>query len=112
MATRTARPVQRVRRATRPQRKYVVLPRSEYPRLRHYARHAGYVVDALDFSAWSIGRDLRQLRRKANLTQAEVAARAKIRVETLSRLENGRGNPTLKTVQKILRAMGARASIT
>jgi DNA-binding phage protein len=35
-----------------------------------------------------------------------VAARAKIRVETLSRLENGHGNPTLATVRSILRALG------
>jgi DNA-binding XRE family transcriptional regulator len=108
MTTRTLRPARRLRHATRPQSKYVVLPRSEYPRLRHYPKHAGYIVDALDFSAWSIGRDLRRQRRKAKLTQAEVAARAKIRVETLSRLENGHGNPTLKTVRKILSALGAR----
>ena len=109
MTTRTLRSKRGVRRLTRAESKYVVLPRSEYPNLHRYPKHGGYVVDALDFTTWSIGRDLRRLRRKAGLTQAEVAARAKIRVETLSRLENGHGNPTVKTVHKILRAVGAPA---
>ena len=39
------------------------------------------------------------------MTQAQVARRAGIRVETLSRLENGRGNPTLATVRMVLRAV-------
>jgi len=34
-----------------------------------------------------------------------LAARANIRVETLSRLENGHSNPTAKTVRAILRAL-------
>lgn len=100
--TRSTKTAGRVRRAGR---EYVVLPRSEYHRRRHY-KGTQYVVDALDFVNWSIGKDLRRLRRKAGLTQAEAAARAKIRVETLSRLENGHGNPTVATVRKILRALG------
>jgi transcriptional regulator with XRE-family HTH domain len=64
-------------------------------------------VDAVDFLSWSIGRDLRQLRRKARLSQAELAARAKMRAATISRLENGHGDPTGKSVRKILRALRA-----
>jgi transcriptional regulator with XRE-family HTH domain len=39
------------------------------------------------------------------MTQAETAARAGIRLETLSRLENGRANPTVATLRAILRAL-------
>jgi len=62
-------------------------------------------VDALAYATASIARGLRGLRLRAGLTQAEVARRARIRVETLSRLENGRANPTVGTVRKIVRAI-------
>jgi transcriptional regulator with XRE-family HTH domain len=42
------------------------------------------------------------------LTQAEVAVRAGIRLETISRLENGHGNPTMATVRRILKALGEK----
>lgn len=63
-------------------------------------------VDALDFLAWSIGDDLRTKRERLGLSQAEVARRAGMRREVLSRLEKGRGNPTVATVRRVLRAMG------
>ena len=83
----------------------ILLSRSEYPRLHGYDKRAGYVVDAVDYVGWSIGRDLRRDRDAAGLSQAEVARRAGIRPETLSRLERGRGNPTVATVSKIVRAI-------
>ena len=63
-------------------------------------------VDAVDYARASIGRDLRRRRAKAGLTQAQVAARSGLRLETISRLENGRGNPTVATVRRILSAVG------
>ena len=63
---------------------------------------------AVEFGRLSIGRDLTAKRAATGLSQADVAARARIRVETLSRLENGHGNPTVATVRKILRALGER----
>jgi DNA-binding XRE family transcriptional regulator len=84
---------------------YIVLPRSAYAHLHRYGKNARYVVDAVEYATWSIGRDLRRQRLAAGLTQAEVARRAGIRVETLSRLENARGNPTVATVSKIVRAI-------
>ena len=109
MTTKTIRQSKSPRSASRAAPRYVIVPRSEYPHLSRYKRDPRVVVDALEFTAWSIGRHLRRLRRKAGLSQAQVAARAKIRVETLSRLENGHGNPTVKTVERILRALGAPA---
>ena len=53
----------------------------------------------------SIGREIARRRRAARLSQAAVATRANLRVETLSRLENGHSNPTAKTVRAILRAL-------
>ena len=57
------------------------------------------------FGAVAIGRALRQRRLKVGLTQMELARRAGIRSETLSRLENGHGNSTLGTLEAIHRAL-------
>jgi hypothetical protein len=52
---------------------YIVLPRSAYAHLQRYGKNARYVVDAVEYANWSIGRDLRRERLAAGLTQAEVA---------------------------------------
>jgi transcriptional regulator with XRE-family HTH domain len=44
-------------------------------------------------------------RRKLGLTQAELARRAGIRVETLNRIEQGKNSPNLRTMEKIERAL-------
>jgi DNA-binding XRE family transcriptional regulator len=62
--------------------------------------------DAVAYARESIGREISRRRRAAHLSQAAVAARAGVRVETLSRLENGHSNPTARTVRAILRALG------
>jgi len=86
-------------------RKIVVLPRTEYARLHHYAGDR-YVVDAIEYSRWSIGRKLRELRREAGLTRADVALGAKLPLETISRIENGHGDPAAETtVRKLLRGI-------
>src|SRR2546428_6353614 len=87
-------------------REFVLVPAAEYRRLRRLAE-GGY-VDAIRYANLSIGRDLARVRRRARLSQVQVAARARVRVETVSRIENGRGHPTGATVRKILRALGGR----
>jgi len=70
------------------------------------SRDAALPLEELQaFGAVAIGRALRQKRLKAGLTQAELARRAGIRSETLSRLENGHGNSTLSTLEAIHRAL-------
>jgi DNA-binding XRE family transcriptional regulator len=83
-------------------RTFVVVAKEDFERL---ARRAGSSAPP-PAAEESFGPDLRRRRRLAGLTQAEVATRAGIRQETLSRLENGRGNPTLRTVRAILRSLG------
>lgn len=72
-----------------------------------------WYVDAIAYATVSIAKGLRTLRHRAGLTQSEVARRAGIRAETLSRLENGRGNPTVATVRRIVRAIerGSRRGV-
>lgn len=62
-------------------------------------------VNAVEYSTLSIARKIRAAREAAGLTQAQVAQCAKIRIETLSRIENASGNPTVGTIAKIARAI-------
>ncbi len=62
---------------------------------------------ALETARAVLARDIIQNRRKAGWTQAELARRAKVRVETISRLESGKQTPTVATVEKINRALKA-----
>lgn len=66
-------------------------------------------MDVIAYANLAIGGDLRKMRQKAVLSQAEVARRAKIRPEMLCRIESGNGNPTVATVTKIVRAIEALA---
>ena len=52
-----------------------------------------------------IARQLIERRRQAGLSQAEVAKRAGICQETVSRLESGKHAPTVRTVEKIDRVL-------
>ena len=81
------------------------MPRSEYSRLRRYSEDGRYVVDAIEYSRWSMGRKLRRLRREAGLTRADVAFGAKVPLEAISRIENGQGDPPEGTVRKVVRAI-------
>ena len=61
---------------------------------------------AAAFILASIARDIVADRKSAGLTQQELAKRAGIRQETLSRIESGKHPPMLKTLKKIDRALG------
>jgi transcriptional regulator with XRE-family HTH domain len=57
----------------------------------------------------SFGRVLRAKRIRAGLTQRQLAKASRIRPETISRLEAGRGNPTLDTLVRLMRVVEDRA---
>lgn len=82
---------------------YVLVPKAEYERLKRQAE--SYPKESAAFAVPSIGPDLRSRRQQAALTLKEVARRAGIRLETLSRIETGRTNPSARTVQAVLRAL-------
>lgn len=56
----------------------------------------------------SLGERLRQIRREARLTQAELAERARVSQQTVSKLESGRARST-KELVAIARALGVTA---
>ena len=62
-------------------------------------------VPALEFIRVSIARDIIRERKARGLTQERLAELAGVRQETLSRIESGKHSPTVRTVEKIDRAL-------
>ncbi|MEX0703225.1 MAG: helix-turn-helix transcriptional regulator [Planctomycetales bacterium] len=60
---------------------------------------------AVAFARASIARSIIEERKTLGLTQAELAKLAGVRQETVSRLESGKHSPTVRTVEKIERAL-------
>lgn len=57
-----------------------------------------------------IGRQLHEARRHKNLTQAEVAKRAGTTVNHYAKIERGEVVPSLKTLEKIVKALSVKSS--
>ena len=60
---------------------------------------------ALEYARVSLARKIIRHRRRLGLTQTELARRAGIRPETLNRIEQGKRSPSVRTVDKIDRAL-------
>ena len=91
----------------------VVLSKKDYERLAKKAdewepplpepnARGNYSLDAMDIV---MAQEIIRARRQLGLTQAELAQRAGIRVETLNRIELGKHSPNMRTMQKIDRAL-------
>lgn len=63
------------------------------------------ISDTFKFIRESFGRVFRSKRRGAGMTQVQVARAARVRPETVSRLEAGMGNPTIKTLERMMKAV-------
>jgi transcriptional regulator with XRE-family HTH domain len=53
---------------------------------------------------------VRELRRAADLTQEQLAARAKLDGKHVQAIEAGEGNPTLATLLALARGLGCKAA--
>ena len=60
---------------------------------------------AVEYARASIARSIIQERRQLGLSQEELARMAGVRQETISRLESAKHSPTVRTVEKIDRAL-------
>ncbi len=57
-----------------------------------------------------IGHQLSLARRQKGLTQAEVAKRAGTNVNYYAKLERGEAVPSLKMLEKVIKALGVKSS--
>jgi ribosome-binding protein aMBF1 (putative translation factor) len=96
----------------------VTLPRAEYERLLAKAGeeiagdgpalprpNAQGNVPAVEYIRASIAREIIRRRRAAGLTQTQLADRAGVRQETISRLESGKHTVSERVMAKIERAL-------
>lgn len=60
----------------------------------------------------SVGAQIAAARKAAGLTQAGLAAKTGIQQSLISRIENGKGNPTLETLHCLAQALKAELGIT
>ncbi len=60
---------------------------------------------ALEYARISLARKIIRDRKRLGLSQSELARQAGIPAESLNRLEHGKTNATLKTIEKIDRAL-------
>lgn len=94
---------------------YVVIERAEYERLKTLAKaealpalpaaDAAGNYPAVEYARASLARKIIRNRAAAGLTQRQLAKAAGIREETLCRLEQGKHTPTLRTIDRIDRAI-------
>lgn len=92
--------------------RFVILPEADYrelvgetwePSLPAPDAHGNY--PAVEAARVLLARKIIRRRRAAGITQADLANRAGVRVETLSRLEHAKHSPNVATVDKIVRAL-------
>lgn len=60
----------------------------------------------MQYMANSIGKQIRERRKDLKINQAKLAQLSGIGLNSLSRLESGKGNPTLGSLQKIAEVLG------
>lgn len=60
----------------------------------------------------SIGEIIKSRRKEFGLTQTSLAKLSKIGVNTLTQIERGEGNPTLKVLENVLRTLGMQLTVT
>ena len=57
-----------------------------------------------------IGKKLKDARKKLELKQSEVAEKANISVNYYARIERNEENPTLETLERVLKALKLKSS--
>lgn len=57
-----------------------------------------------------IGKSLQTARQRRNLTQSEVAKRAGTNTNYYAKLERGEAVPSLKMLEKVVKALGIKSS--
>ena len=58
-----------------------------------------------------VGAEMQLARKISGLTQSELAEKSGVPQETISRIERGRSNPTLGTLEKLAKAMGVEITV-
>jgi transcriptional regulator with XRE-family HTH domain len=55
-----------------------------------------------------LGKNIRALRKKKELTQEELAYKAELDYSYINQIENGKRNPSMEAVERIAKALGTK----
>ena len=55
-----------------------------------------------------LGKKIRELRKKKELTQEDLAYKAGLDYSYINQIENGKRNPSMEAVEKIAKALGVK----
>lgn len=91
---------------------YVILPKTEYLRLRDRAGVPEDSTDAVEYARASIGTTLRAAREQARMTQAELASALSKSQPMVSGAESGSISVSERYVKAVLEACGLPESWT
>jgi DNA-binding XRE family transcriptional regulator len=95
-------------------KEYVILERQEYERIAAESGadlpplpepDAEGLTPAVDYGRALLARKIIRRREAVGVTQSALAKSARIRQETMNRIERGKVNPDDKTLRKIVRAL-------
>jgi DNA-binding XRE family transcriptional regulator len=100
-------------------KRFVILPEVEYERIRSQGvgqdpplpplpkRLPNGNYPAIEYARAVTARDIITARRRLGLSQAELARRAGVRVETLNRIERARLTASVATMEKLDRVLSS-----
>lgn len=60
----------------------------------------------------SIGDSIKMRRKEFGLTQAKLAELSHVGINTLTQIERGEGNPTLRVLERVLNILGMQLTIS
>ena len=83
----------------------------EDPNLKKFADVLRVQIQAEYQEIFGLGDTLAQRRVELNLSQVQLAKRAGLTQEDISRLERGKGNPTLSTIKKLMGALQLKLAV-
>ncbi|MCQ2175582.1 MAG: helix-turn-helix domain-containing protein [Bacteroidales bacterium] len=58
-----------------------------------------------------IGEIIKTRRRDFGITQGKLAQMAEVNINTLTQIERGEGNPTIQTIEKVLKIIGMELTV-
>jgi transcriptional regulator with XRE-family HTH domain len=65
-----------------------------------------FIIDSMKTITKKLGDNVKKLRQESRLSQSELAAELAVDKSYISNIENGKKNPTLKTIEKIAQVLG------
>lgn len=60
----------------------------------------------------NIGHIIKSRRREFGLTQSQLAKLSDVGINTLTQIERGEGNPTVRVLEKVLQTLGLQLTVS